>query len=560
MIAVVVSVVIAAATSGRPVSAMDASTAMRYLPTDGRVLLENSDGTDTVTEYYSTYGMPIWQSGPAAMAVGGTLDELRSNTWVRISELTADARGRVELRHTQLLAARPSGLELRTIMTDAGFMSFAPEIPMLPAGVHDGQQWSAAGTVMVGSGYTPKAEQPYSATLRAATVRDGGCVAISSELTLGSVDTPIRDVSTWCPGRGIVATRSDDRSGMAVTRPPRWQSLSRVSADAKAALNRTWNFTRRDMNIPPLALYADVRPVVLPGPVIVYVNTPGGDLVARGWSDTGTDPRWHARPGGEVTSTLAIGKIVIAATTERTVVGYGDQGEFLWQAPLPDVSAVPIQRFGDLAVVATLDGTITAFEAETGRTAWTGQTPTEIRQPMVVDRDRDTLTVLDQAGTLVAFAPDGAVRHELAIVAPEAFTIAGDVAVVTTSTDSYVRGYRLADGEQLWRTHMIRSRHLSAIGDTALVGTADELTALRASDGVQVWAKPIDPVRVGVEGDRLLVADRTTLRLLDAAGTELGAYATPEKDMSTGAGPLLSVEAGELFWFFGSAAYRWEAR
>ncbi|MFT3969988.1 MAG: PQQ-binding-like beta-propeller repeat protein [Micropruina sp.] len=559
MIAVVVGVVVAAATSGRPVSAMDASTAMRYLPTDGRVLLENSDGTDTVTEYYSAYGMPIWQSGPAAMGVGGTLDEVRSNTWVRISELTADSRGKVEVRHTRLLAARPSGLELRTIMTDAGFLNFTPEIPILPAGVRDGQQWSAAGTVMVGSGYTPAGKQPYSATLRAATVRDGGCVAISSEVTLGSADTPIRDVNTWCPGRGIVATQSDDRSGMAVTRPPRWQSLSRVSTDTRPVLNRGWNFTRRDLNIPPLALYASVSPVVLPGPVIVYVNTPGGDLVARGWSDTGTDPRWHARPGGEVTSTLAIGKIVVAATTERTVVGYGDQGEFLWQSPLSDASAVPIQRFGDLAVVAALDGTITAFDAETGRIAWTGQTPTEIRQPMVVARD--TLTVLDQSGNLVAFAPDGTVRHEFATVGAEAFTVAGDVAVVASSTDSYVRGYRLADGEQLWRTQLngIR-RSLSAIGDTVVVGRPGDLTALRTADGGHVWAKPIDPIRVAVEGDRLLVADRTTLRLLDAAATELGSYTTSEKDLSFGAGPLLSMEAGELFWFFGSVAYRWEAR
>lgn len=64
-----------------------------------------------------------------------------------------------------------------------------------------------------------------------------------------------------------------------------------------------------------------------------------------------------------------------------------------------------------------------------------------------------------------------------------------------------------------------------------------------------------DP-RVLARGDRLVVADRTTLRLLDAAGAEVATCRTEEQDLSFGAGVFLAAESGDLFCFFGSAACR----
>lgn len=554
-------VVIASAAVGRPVSAQDASEVTRYLPARDRILLEKSDGTDTASEYYSTFGAQVWQSGPAAFGLGfgNRVDEINTNSWLRITDVTADGGGRVKARTSRLLQIRPSGFELRTLVADTGFFSFDPAIPVLPAGVRDSQQWTAAGTASVGTGRTVSARRPYAAKLRA-TVRDDGCVVISGELTLGTDSSPARDLTTWCPGRGIVATESVGVRSNAVTRPPRWQSLGRVPPDeAKPSLERDLTFVRRDLNTEPIFLYASVRPAVLPGPIVVYVNTPGGDLVARGWDDGKADPRWSAHPGGQVSSVEAIGRVVVAATTARAIVGYGDQGEFLWQAPLSDVSAVPIQRLGDLAVVAALDGTVTAFEAESGRVAWTARTPTEIRRPMVTDGS--TLTVLDQAGNLLTIGTDGAVLHDFGTVPPEVFTVADGVAVVASRGDNYVRGYRLDTGEQLWRAQLPNTRRfVEAIGTTVVVGRPGELAGLRAVDGVQLWTKPVDPVLGLGQGGRLLVADRTTIRLLDGAGTELAAYPTEEPDLSFGAGPFFVAASRELFCFFGSAAYRSERR
>ena len=559
VILVVLGVVAAAAASGRPITAHQASAAMAYVPASGgRVVQQNADGTDTVAEYYSTAGGQAWQSGPAAFACGATYEELISTTWVRVKELTADARGRVRGRAGRLLAATQAGLELRTGVEGTESVSFKPGLPVLPAGVRDGQEWTAAGEATLAKGRTPVAIQPYAAKLRAAA-RNDGCITVTSELTVGAAGTPVRESSTWCLGRGVVATDARGTDAVAVERAPRWQSLGRVVANDPPDLSGRWNFTRGNLNAPPAALYATVRPVVLPGPVVVYVNSPGGDLVARGWTDGETDPRWSAHPGGQVTSVEAIGRVVVAATTERTMVAYGDQGEFLWQAALDDVSAVPIVRFGDLAVVAGLDGAVTAFQAETGTVAWRAQLPTEIRRPMVTDGT--TLSVLDQTGNLLTLDAEGRTVHEFETVPPEAFTVTDDVGVVASRGDSYIRGYRLTDGELLWRIHVPGlKRSMDAIGGTVVVGRTDALLGLRAADGVQLWSSPVFPARVLVQGDRLVVADRTTLRLLDAAGTELGAFTTQERDLSFGSGVFLVAAADELFAFFGQYAYRREAR
>lgn len=559
VVVVVLAVVTAAATVGRPVRAQEASAAMSYVPASGGVVvLQNSDGTDTVAEYYSTFGAQIWQSGPVAFGYGATFEELSTGTWVRIAEVTADAGGRSQTRGTRLLAARQSGLEVRAQVRDAGFQAFEPGLPILPAGVRDGQQWTAAGVASVGTGRTVSGRQPYAASFSARGA-DDGCIVISSELTLGGKRTPARESATWCPGRGVVATETGGRAGTAVNRAPRWQSLGRVVAADPPDLTGAWSFVHRNLQTPPLALNALVRPAVLPGPVVVYVNTPGGDLVARGWSDAQTDARWSAHPGGQVVAVEAIGRVVVATTSTRIVAAYGDQGEFLWQATLDDVTALPIVRFGGQAVIAGLDGTVTAFDAETGRIAWKVQTPTEIRRPMVTDGR--TLSVLDQAGNLVTVGADGAVLHAFETVPPEAFAVADGIAVVASRGDSYVRGYRLVDGEQLWRTHVPGGRRsMDAVGPNVVIGGTDSLVGVRAADGVPSWTKPITPVRTAVQDDRLIVADRTTLRLLDAAGTELEAFQTQEQDLDFGAGAFLVAGSGELFCFFSQHAYRKERR
>ena len=79
------------------------------------------------------------------------------------------------------LAARIDDPDLD--VTGDDFVAFDPGLPVLPAQVRDGQEWTAAGTATIGKGATSSGRQPYAATMSARAL-DDGCVAISTELTV----------------------------------------------------------------------------------------------------------------------------------------------------------------------------------------------------------------------------------------------------------------------------------------------------------------------------------------------------------------------------------------
>lgn len=555
---------LAPAALGRPDLAT-ASAAMAYLPPSGsRVVLQGSDGTDTVDEYFTTVGLSATQSGPVALGYAASgIDEFRTTNWVRVTEVTADAQARIAERSTQLFAAVPSGLELRVAAWERNFVVFRPALPVLPAGVSDGQTWTAAGTASIGTISSITGAEPYAARF-SAKAAESGCIVITASLSVGAGNSPTTSDSTttWCRDRGMTATVADGRTATAVARAPIWRQLDRTAPVRPATVSASGSLTRQDMNgLAPMAITPQgVAPVSLPGPVLVFANNIGNDLVARGWSDGPANARWAAHPGGVITGLLVVGKVVVATTTLRQVVAYGEQGEFLWQADLDDVSRGTLAGFGNLVVVAGLDGSVTAFDAGTGAVAWWRSTPNEIRQPLVVDARG--VTVLDEAGNLRTFGTDGSVIHELEITPPESFAVHGEVAVVAARADGFVRAYRLADGTQQWRVAVPGFRNaLHAVGDVVLVEQADDLLALRAADGTQAWSKPLTITGIRpLDSDRFVVSDRSTLHLMDARGSALASWPTQEADLDSGSQTFLTTGGGELLLFYGRIAYRWGAR
>ena len=562
IVAVVLGLMTAAAVTGRVPDGRDASAAMAYVPASGtRVLLQGSDGIDEVDEYYTTVGISVTQSGPQAIGYAAQgYQEFSSTTWVRISTLIANAEGTVSDRNTQVYAALASGLELRVAVWPDRFLSFSPGLPVLPAGVRDGQTWTAAGTATIGTGSTPSGRLPYVADFRAAA-GEVGCTVISSTLTLvGPDQTTLTSSTTWCTGRGMTAGSDESRTLAAVQRAPIWQRLGRATPGPTSTIGPAGNPTRVDLNgLPPMAITPRLPPVVLPGSVLVYANNVGGDLVARGWSDGKSDARWAAHPGGSITALLAIGRVVVAATTQRTLVAYGDQGEFLWQAAISDASQVPLTslvRLDALVVVATLDGRVRAFDAETGTPSWEQRTPNEVRLPMQVTDAG--VTVLDQAGNLRTYAADGALLHELSVEPPESYAVAGSVAIVASRMDGVVRATRLADGSLAWRTPLAGARNeIRPVGDVAVIRQVDSLVAVRIGDGTLAWTRALRATTTAVRGTTLLVTDRTTLHQLDPAGTTLGSWPTQEADLDSGTALGIDQTTPELFLFYGAVGYRW---
>ncbi|MEZ5128646.1 MAG: PQQ-binding-like beta-propeller repeat protein [Micropruina glycogenica] len=552
----------ASAVVGRPDDGRSRSPVMAYLPPSGtRVVLQTSDGKDEVDEYYTTVGMAFSQSGPSALGYGiESVEEAQTTTWLRVFVTIADAAGTEAERQTQLYAVKPTGLELRVAAWPDRFLMFKPGLLMLPAGVQPGHTWSVAGTAGLGSGAAVTLESPMSASFSATAAGDG-CVVVAGDLSVGSGTAAVRSRSsmTWCQGRGAVAGSDSTRTVTAVQRPPVWGSAFQPSErgplpDPVAG----GRLEGRDMTgLPPMALAAGLPPVVLPGRVLVYPNQLNGDLVARGWDDGMVDARWAAQPGGSITGLLAIDRIVVATTSERRVVAYGDQGQYLWQATLPDAAEADPVRFGRLVVVGGLDGTVSAYDAATGTLAWRTHTPNEIRQPPVVTDSG--VTVLDQAGNLLTLAADGSTLASFSTEPPESFTVRDGLVVVAGRTDGVVRAYRLPDGSIAWRTPVLGARNsLTPVGGVIVVQQNDNLRALRTTDGTDAWSKSLRPTALAALGDSLVVSDVSSVYRLGADGSTLATWPTDATNLDesfTG----LDVGTSDLFLLHNNQAYLWVA-
>lgn len=558
-----VVLLIAGAAVGRPDDGRSTSAAMNFVPPSGtRVVLQGSDGNDEVDEYFVTRGLPAATSGPAAMGLAATdFDQFQTTSWLRLSVLIADRSGRTVERQTQLYAALPSGLELRVAASPNRFLVFQSGVLMLPSNVRDGQAWSVAGTVAVGAGSTVESQQPFTAGLRASAA-PGGCFTVDLDLSIGGGSSPSRSTnsSTWCPGQGVVAAKDDTRTLTRVTRAPIWQQAGRVAvSNPRPDPTSSGALTGRDMTgASPMALGPRVAPVVLPGPVLVYPANLNDDLIARGWDDGKVDARWSVHPGGKITTLSSLGRIVLATTSQRRIVAYGSFGEFLWQQELPDTAEAQPVRMGDLIVVASVDGSISAFRPETGELVWLHRTPNEIRQPLVVS---DTgVVAVDQAGNLLSIAPDGTRLGGFDTEPPESFTVGGGVAVVSSRNDSIVRAYRLDGGAIVWRTRVIGAKETArSIGSLAIFRQSDLLVALRLADGATAWTLPIRSTALARLGETLLASDRTHLHRIGASGTITASWPTGVADLDTGV-TAIDVSTADTFLFNADVAARWEPR
>lgn len=554
-VGVVLALVVAAAVTGRPNDGRD-FVVTRYLPpSGGRVVLGDATATDEVQEWAVLGGLAPLAGGPAAFIhAGPDLDAITETLWARMSSVTADAAGRVSARSTHLLAVGTQGLDLRVTSGPEGFTTYTPGLRLL--GGDSDESWTTTGTVRRGTtGLTVTSTLPYHAQIANRRIGNG-CVAVAVRLTIAR-EPVVETDQTWCPGRGITASRRDGVSRVAADRPPRWVGALRPTDPPPAVLDGAWSFERRRML---RSVRYSVRPAVLANGLIAYPSEASRDVIARAADgEDSADPRWVAHPGGTVTSMLSAGSVLVVTTTERRVVGYGADGQYLWQAQLSDVSAVPITRVGGLAVVAALDGSVTAFDIATGATAWTGSTPNEIRLPPVADRDG--VTVLDQAGNLAVFAGDGTVRHTLHVEAPESFTVLGGLAVVASRQDRFVRGYRLTDGGLAWRRPVPGGRwSMTSAGDRVIIRQSDQVLTMAADDGRALWTAPLRVTDLLVVGDRVVFSDRTSITLYDLAGTELASQPTQEPDLSASPGAMLTTADGSLAMFFGDFVYRKERR
>jgi outer membrane protein assembly factor BamB len=251
---------------------------------------------------------------------------------------------------------------------------------------------------------------------------------------------------------------------------------------------------------------------------------------------------WRSRPGGTATSTATFGDLTLITTSGRQLVAYDRYGRWVWQAPLPDQAVVAPVRLADLAVVATLDGNVTAVDLATGQVAWTQRVSDAVRLPPQAWGDR--VVVADLSQTVTCFGTDGSRlwSEESLAVSNLAIAPGPDPIVVLGIAGRRGLGLALSDGVQRWSSpqevafvSMFPLDQVVAVRDGNLTIGLDPHTGATA----WVWDKARTYAGVG-QGTHLLLLGDDRLFALDSHGNQLKDWPLP----LAGGAPSASLSLG----------------
>ena len=231
-------------------------------------------------------------------------------------------------------------------------------------------------------------------------------------------------------------------------------------------------------------------PVV--GSETVYVATKSGSLVALRLAN-GSE-RWRVHVGDYVARTTP----ALYENTLFVAAGYAllaidaEKGLERWSVPLRFAGSCSPVIDGDRVYVATQEGHISAFSAETGDEVWHYRNDNLLfGSPAVAD---GAVVIADEAGVVTAI--DARTGRELwqRPTGGEAFTtpaIAHGVAFVATNAPS-LTAFDLKTGNQLWRRDIGGESSPAAAGGTVFLGGDDQsVRAIDAATGETRWSSPL---------------------------------------------------------------------
>ena len=172
-----------------------------------------------------------------------------------------------------------------------------------------------------------------------------------------------------------------------------------------------------------------------------------------------------------------------------------------WSARVGKVDfPLAIAVSGNVAVVASGDGTIVGFDAATGREEWRGSAKAPIAAG--VGFDGSTAAVITRDNELVAFVSGKeAWRQKLGALSYTPPLVAG-ARVFVLAGDRSVSAYDGGTGRRLWlQTRpgeplvLRQAGVMLAVGDTLVVGQAGRLAGLNPLNGSARWEAPIATAR-----------------------------------------------------------------
>ncbi len=442
-----------------------------------------------------------------------------------------------------------SGLLKAAEMGSGGFtLWYSPPVVELPADITVGSSWSGTGRV------NDIATYEFDGVIEAASTEDCIVTATTSKLIIEGSEPIVTTLrTTWCEGRGSTLSVNVD-TGRTVT------VLERIPptrlTDAMPPSTPTYVAPASLPFLSPSVLLT----AAVSGDVLVMANSSSEDVVAVTLTappvdteDPAAEPpdlsvlrvSWMQHPGGEVLGLSSDGQDSYVTTTMRSVMSFDRAGGLRWRSMTSDVAAGAPVVIGDVVVVATLDGSVVAFDRATGAERWS-RTMSDavvadpvssasaivvgdiagrisafttageevwttdlaaVTRPMTAFAD-GTVLVGDDAGALHLLGDGGAEKWSGVLAGPivgPAHLAGGAVLVPTKSA---LQGFDPVDGDELWRSDEWSDAHLWATSAGLAVTAGDRIGRVDARG-------PSSPAQVVVEPDGDAV---TEMQLVEIAG------------------------------------------
>jgi hypothetical protein len=519
------------ATLAQPAVLTDAGPGA-YLPADGFRVRFTSEAETRSSEWAVDDALTLMQAGPLHFSTSlslGKVDWANAQA-ARLSTVVTNTAGQATGRADDFFTVSRSEVRSTVEMDGAGGARiFSPGLPVLTSTMAAGRSWTADGTVWELPASGKDVTSSYHAVFTASgpTTREAltrRCLVVSLRLTIdGKDDRPTS--KTWCPGLGIVAFSSAAGSWQAsdtatpVAIPPAtefaWADAERLRFTPHV-LNQTGPGILQVSALNPPAAFPDGTAVLVQG---LWGDVLGLNLTAEPVQST-----WRARPGSHSTASAVFEDRVLVANLNRGLVAYDNSGRWLWQSSLRDIATVAPVRLGNNAVVATLDGSVTAYDLASGAEVWSHRPGSEVRVPLAVKGDH--VVVADQVGTLACFDRNGVQLWASTIAPPSAYTISTgtDPVVVTREAGSrWMNGFSLTDGRLLWRMRDSSSAKQLFSVDGQVIARGDTVTtSLNPATGATNWVWAQGRTHAGLGGGkRVLLLQSDELILLDETGGEL---------------------------------------
>lgn len=544
--------------AGRVGAATTSSAATAYLPADGfATYLQRSTtvGSETATstlvqESARLHGATViggldWTLGVKVVGVLGSAPFERMRFW----RTTGSEIGNLGSSQQQVRVYRvDDAVELLAESDQGGADVYSPALVELPAQVADGTAWSSEGTV---------GSRRYRSELRAVAA-EAGCLQVQGTLVettaAGQPGTTRTIQRTWCQQRGVVAEQVV-RGGVSV----RTDTVAPPAADpALRTVAETWTWSdperwkRRDFDLMsadaslgsgPMAGAPGAVPPVLTASGLVIRTTSGDDLVATTpktvdrWTSV-----WRMHPGGTLLSLAAFGDVLVATTSQRSVVAYSDAGVRLWTLALDDVAFwSPARVDARRVAVADASGGVRVVDLLSGAVSWQQRVSGQVSGPLVADPR--AVVVFDAGGRTTAYAADTGEQKWATDLPSTRGVILGDTLAVRNAAT--LEALDLETGRRRWLLPQTGTLDaLTTVGDT-LVAATQLGTLVIDEQGVTRRRLPAYE-HLSVVGDTLVGWGRTEAEFRGPDGTVLAVIDTPDTSLASSAIPPLAYRQGVI--------------